>query len=289
MTSEWPANRRKTRCQRLSRITDSKSKKLQKRKNNTRKNEGGATENGIASNSNSSSNNNNNNTHTSNINASSSSQLSSIIENLSNNSDIAALSSTSLASASASAATSLSSSSPSPSSFSFSSSLLATNSRLHATHKSYPPINSAYWLPSSHPSPYTVPGMQQSLNCQQQGSKRQQQLPTPPPACSPPFSDSIFKPYTAAVHLHSTLLFCPSISVPLHPPAYLPLIDGLLMLSVIYRVSVPSKQHLSKLLWRQLTCTLQSQHFLLLCLLLGLVCLCYCCLCPLIELVFKMG
>ncbi|KAL7741287.1 hypothetical protein ACLKA6_015165 [Drosophila palustris] len=80
-------------------------------------------------------------------NTASSSQLSSVIENLSNNSDIAALSSTCTSSSSPS-----SSASPSSSS---SSSLLASLS--HATHKSYPPINSAYWLPSSHPSPYTVP------------------------------------------------------------------------------------------------------------------------------------
>jgi len=87
-------------------------------------------------------------------NSASSSQLSSVIENLSNNSDIAALSS---------ACTSLSpSTSSSLLSLPSSSSLLASLS--HATHKSYPPINSAYWLPSSHPSPYTVPGMQQSLN-----------------------------------------------------------------------------------------------------------------------------
>ncbi|XP_032294537.1 uncharacterized protein [Drosophila virilis] len=129
------------------------------------------------------------NIHASNINASSS-QLSSVIENLSNNSDIAALSSASLSSSSASASTSLSSSSSS--SASASSSLLAT-CRSHATHKSYPPINSAYWLPSSHPSPYTVPVCPGSSSC---------------PNCS---GTNLHAHYNPLHYLAGALWLCPSL------------------------------------------------------------------------------
>lgn len=211
---------------------------------------GSAAENGIVG---IGSNNNNN----------ASSQLSSVIENLSNNSDIAALSSAAAAAAAASASSSSSSSS----------SLLASLS--HATHKSYPPINSAYWLPSSHPSPYTVPG----TICNSRSILLQLQL-------------LLFLPPTHSIPAQAAAAPCPSQAKHLSVPAQLsifiqllapcllplpaPLIDGLLMLSVIYLVTVcpvpcptwssscssSTGQQLPKLLQRrQLTCTLQFTSF----------------------------
>lgn len=104
-------------------------------------------------------------------NSGSSSQLSSVIGNLSNNSDIAAaLSFAPPASATASASASPSSPAATaaatltlfPGSSPVAGALHSPSGPIaaahHATHKSYPPINSAYWLPSSHPSPYAVPG-----------------------------------------------------------------------------------------------------------------------------------
>ncbi|KRJ97615.1 uncharacterized protein Dyak_GE18580, isoform B [Drosophila yakuba] len=96
------------------------------------------------------------------IGGSGNSQLSAVIENLSHNSDVAAAlsfhpaaspSSLSLSPEAAAAASALTLFAGGAGAAAGSSSTTTHRS----THKSYPPINSAYWLPSSHPSPYAVP------------------------------------------------------------------------------------------------------------------------------------